>query len=255
MNSFSRAFILLMAALACAIDVQAKSMKTRFPGAPPTPGTMKVPAMKGGTKGLRGTTPSGSSITLKKKGSGNPSPDLTALVRSVAPKRTGGETKKKEKKVHSSTVRTIPKGLFGGTSRGSSGGTTGGFPGGSTGGSTEESCAAYVSVSFGADDWSSAENAMILFDWATYDSATESFTEDPIWFYDIGDFTDGREYNLEECLDENACYGFVFLGECLASSWLRAIKGITTTILNSSRHSCLLLRQTPMATDLLMVMD
>ena len=96
---------------------------------------------------------------------------------------------------------------------------------------------------------------MYLFDLATYDSETDSFTEEPIWYYNIGDLTDGREYNLDECLDENACYVFFFLGESLVSSWLRFLKDIVTSFLHSPRHSYLLLRQTPMVTDLLMAMD
>jgi hypothetical protein len=208
MNTFSRACLFLLAALTTATDVDTKkSMRTRILGGS---GTFHVPEIKGGTKGLRGTTPSGSYITVKSKGASSPSTNVTALVRSIAPKSMGGAMKKK--KVDSRTIRTIPKGLFGGTSR--SGGAIGGFPDcGDVGDNTEEKCDAQLSLSFEADRFSNSENAMVLFDLATYDSATGNLNEDPIWNYDIGDLTNERAYNLEECLDENACYVFMFVGE------------------------------------------
>jgi hypothetical protein len=202
MNSFSRVFLFLVAALASAADFDSEWMKIRFLRDDLISGIFKVPPKTNETKSLRGTTPSGSYIKIKNKGSGNPSPNAIALVHSVAPKSTGG---------------TIPKGLFGGTSRG------GAFGGGQTAGGAGKECnAAQVILSFEADDWASLQNAMYLFDAATYDSETGSLTEEPIWDYRIGDLTEGREYNLEECLDETGCYVFMFVGKSVVRNWLKA---------------------------------
>jgi hypothetical protein len=213
MVPLSRAFLCLFAALTITTNVDAQTMKTRFLGSLPASAIVKVPMMKGGrkgkggTKGLRGTTSLASIIPIKRKGFGNPSPNVTALLhRSVAPKRLGGE-KKKELKVHSSTIRSISKGRLGGSSS-------------SCGGGTEKNCTAQVSLSFDADSNSNFDNAMILYDSATYDSETESFTEEPIWYYGFGDFANGREYNFDECLEENVCYIFVFAGEFWLTSYL-----------------------------------
>jgi hypothetical protein len=149
MNSFTVAFLFLVVALATATDVDTKSMKTRFLGDVPTSGTLNVPV-------------------VKNKGSGNPSPDVTSLLRSITPKSTGDE-KKKEEKVHSRTIGNIPKGLWGGASR--DGSSIVDSPGDSAGSdSTGESCSAKVSLSFDGDSYSNSDNGMILFDSATYDS-------------------------------------------------------------------------------------
>jgi hypothetical protein len=192
MNSFTVAFLFLVVALATATDVDTKSMKTRFLGDVPTSGTLNVPV-------------------VKNKGSGNPSPDVTSLLRSITPKSTGDE-KKKEEKVHSRTIGNIPKGLWGGASR--DGSSIVDSPGDSAGSdSTGESCSAKVSLSFDGDSYSNSDNGMILFDSATYDSETGSFSGDRIWSFGIGDFSNGSEYNLDDCLEENVCYMFMFVGE------------------------------------------
>jgi hypothetical protein len=123
------------------------------------PGVFKVPMKNAETKGLRGTTSLGSYLSVKNKRSGHPSSDVRSLVGSVVPKSMGGETM--EVKSHNSTMRTIPLGLLGGTSRAN--GTTGGFPVENTRGN----CTTQLSLSFDAEKNSNVENAMYLFDSAT----------------------------------------------------------------------------------------
>jgi hypothetical protein len=176
-------------------------------------GTFKVPSFSGETKGLRGSSSSGSYITVKSQGSGSPSmKSMESFVASVAPKKAGGE--KKKKKASSSTIRTIPKtgtrssGIVVGCSEPDDNGGNGS---GGAGGSNCGTESATVLLSFSADSYASLENSLFLFDSSTL-LGDGSFSEDPVWNYNVGSLTDGQQYDLLECLDENVCWTFIFIG-------------------------------------------
>jgi hypothetical protein len=251
---FSQAILVLVAAWATVANVHAKLIKTRTHGSelPSETFPMIKGWMKDGTRGLRGATASSDlHRTARRKLTGVPSPALKALVRSIAPKSMDGK-RKVEKQLPSSTIPSIPQGLLDGTFRQSSGGSTGDLPGVPIGGSTGSNCTAQVSLSFHTDSFSNTQNGMILYDMATYDAATESFTASPIWYYAPSNFTNGREYNLEECLDENACYSFLFFGKCSGSNLLRT-RHLPPLI--GTHQNIFIYRQTPSVTDLLMARD
>jgi hypothetical protein len=113
------------------------------------------------------------------------------------------------------------------------GNTTGSFPGGGSN-STGGNCSAQVSLSFYADSYSNSENA---FELVIYDPTSGLLVGDPIWSYGPGNFTNGREYNLEECLDENTCYLFLFAGECSVSNLLRVLMKPHTRL--TCTHQCI----------------